>query len=498
MHEDKEQTWYLMSREDAAKALETDIDTGLTQEKAARRLEKYGPNELEAQAGRSLWDMLLDQFKDVLVLMLIGAAVISGLVGEIEDSLIILLIVVLNGILGVVQESKAENSLAALRQLSAPVATVIREGKVQHLPARELVPGDVILLEAGTNIPADARLVEAANLRCEEAALTGESVPVEKSTAPLKDPEAALGDRVNMVFSGTTTVYGRGRAIVVGTGMNTEIGKIASMIQKAPQEPTPLQIKLGELGKTLGVVALLLVVIVFALGLMRGEPAFEMFMTAISLAVAAIPEGLPAIVTIVLALGVQRMARRRAIIRKLPAVETLGTATVIASDKTGTLTQNEMTVTHVYVNGQMLEVTGQGYEPVGEFRSQDGEAKEDPLDDDHLNVLLHGFALANDAQLDAGSNGYGIIGDPTEGALVVLAAKAGLEVGNGDSYPRVGEIPFDSRRKRMTTFHELSGDGELSRTAALNSGLVSFCKGAPDVLLALCTHIYADGEIRPL
>ncbi len=497
MQEDREQTWYLMDREDAAKALETDIHTGLTPEEAARRLEKYGPNELEAQAARSIWDMLLDQFKDVLVLMLIGAALISGLVGEIEDSLIILLIVVLNGILGVVQESKAENSLAALRKLSAPAAAVVRGGKVKQIPARELVPGDVILLEAGTNIPADARLVEAANLRCEEAALTGESVPVEKSTIPLDDPEAGLGDRVNMVFSGTSAVYGRGRAVVVGTGMQTEIGKIASMIQKAPQEPTPLQIKLAELGKTLGVVALILVVGVFVMGLLRGEPAFEMFMTAISLAVAAIPEGLPAIVTIVLALGVQRMARRRAIIRKLPAVETLGTATVIASDKTGTLTQNEMTVTHVYVNGRMLEVTGQGYEPAGEFRLQEGETKQEPLEDDHLSVLLHGFALANDARLDAGANGYGIIGDPTEGALVVLAAKAGLAVDDEQAYPRIGEIPFDSRRKRMTTFHELNGAGSLG-SGALPSGIVSFCKGAPDVLLTLCTHIYADGGIRPL
>ncbi len=500
MHSDNEQTWYLISKEDTAAALETDLNTGLTQEEAARRLERYGPNELEAQRGRTIWEMLLDQFKEVLVLMLIGAAVVSGLVGEVEDSLIILLIVVLNAILGVVQESKAENSLAALRQLSAPIATVIRDGKVQHIPARELVPGDLILLEAGANIPADARLVEAVNLRCEEAALTGESVPVEKSTAPLQDAEAGLGDRVNMVFSGTTAVYGRGKAVVVGTGMKTEIGKIASMIQKASQEPTPLQIKLGELGKTLGIVALGLVVVVFLLGIVRGEPAFEMFMTAISLAVAAIPEGLPAIVTIVLALGVQRMAKRRAIIRKLPAVETLGTATVIASDKTGTLTQNEMTVTRVYVNGQMLQVTGQGYEPVGQFRSQNGEVLEDPLQDDHLNVLLHGFALANDAKLDAGDNRYGIIGDPTEGALVVLAAKAGLtfqENEHGD-YPRVGEIPFDSRRKRMTTFHKLNGAGRLSGIDVINSGYVSFCKGAPDVLLSLCTRIYSGGKIRPL
>lgn len=498
MEDGRGQNWHRLSKEEVADELAVDIHTGITAEEAAQRLRKYGPNELQAQPGRTIWSMLLDQFKEVMVLMLIGAAIISGLVGEVEDSIIILLIVVLNAILGVAQESKAENSLAALRKLSAPVATVIRGGKIQHIPARELVPGDLLVLEAGTSISADARLVEAVNLRCEEATLTGESVPVEKTADLLRNDDIGLGDQVNMVFSGTTAVYGRGRALVVGTGMHTEIGKIASMIQATPQEPTPLQVKLEELGKSLGAMALVLVVLVFLAGLLRGEPAFEMFMTAISLAVAAIPEGLPAIVTIVLALGVQRMIKRHAIIRKLPAVETLGTATVIASDKTGTLTQNEMTVTWIYVNGQFLEVTGEGYEPFGEFVKQDGDKKQEPLADEHLNVLLHGFSLVNDARFDANSDGYEIVGDPTEGALVVLAAKAGVSVEDDTVYQRIGEIPFDSRRKRMTTFHRIEGDGKLSGIGALASGVVSFSKGAPDVLLPLCGYMYSQGEIVPL
>lgn len=495
--DDKEQ-WYRMSAKEAAAALQTDMSMGLEPGQAAERLKKYGTNELEALPGRSIYSMLLDQFKEVMVLMLIAAAIISGLVGEVKDSMIILLIVLLNAILGVVQESKAENALAALKKLSAPVATVIRGGKPQQIPARELVPGDVIFLEAGTNIPADARLLEVANLRCEEAALTGESVPVEKTITPLQSQDVGIGDLINMVFSGTTAVYGRGKALVVGTGMQTEIGKIASMIQAVPQEPTPLQLKLDELGKSLGAVALVLVVLVFLAGLLRGEPAFEMFMMAISLAVAAIPEGLPAIVTIVLALGVQRMIRRQAIIRKLPAVETLGTATVIASDKTGTLTQNAMTVTHVYVNNELLEVKGQGYEPVGEFLEETGEVREQPLADQHLNLLLHGFSLANDAGFDANSDGYAIIGDPTEGALVVLAAKGGIQVSDNGVYPRVGEIPFDSRRKRMTTLHRLDGIGDLAGIEVLDKELISFTKGAPDVLLPLCGYVYSQGDIRPL
>ncbi|NMB12254.1 MAG: calcium-translocating P-type ATPase, SERCA-type [Firmicutes bacterium] len=498
MDEEREQYWYRMSREEAATTLTTDMHTGLSPEEAAKRIRQYGPNELQAQPGRTIWSMLLDQFREVMVLMLIGAAIISGLVGEVEDTIIILLIVVLNAILGVVQESKAENSLAALKKLSAPMATVIRGGKPQQIAARELVPGDLIVLDAGTNIPADARLVEAANLRCEEAALTGESVPVEKTVGALEDKDAGIGDWANMVFCGTTTVYGRGKALVVETGMQTQIGRIASMIQAAPQEPTPLQLKLEELGKSLGAVALVLVVLVFLAGLLRGEPAFEMFMTAISLAVAAIPEGLPAIVTIVLALGVQRMIKRQAIIRKLPAVETLGTATVIASDKTGTLTQNEMTVTHLYINDELLGVTGQGYEPKGKFLGPDGQPKEEPLADQHLNVLLHGFSLANDAQFDANSDGYDIIGDPTEGALVVAAAKAGISVDDEGIYPRIEELPFDSRRKRMTTFHKVGNNGTLSGNEALGTSLVSFSKGAPDVLLSLCTHIYTQGEVRTL
>ncbi len=494
----REQHWHTMTVEETAAFLKTDLHNGLTGAEVTRRLNEYGPNELQADPGRSLWSMLMAQFQDVMVLMLMGAAIISGFMGEITDSIVILLIVALNAIIGVVQESKAESSLAALKQLSAPRATVVRDGNAQEIPARELVPGDLVLLEAGANVPADARLVEVANFRCEEAALTGESVSVEKKVSPLQSEDAALGDRVNMIFSGTTSVYGRCHALVTTTGMDTQIGEIASMIQAAPQEATPLQHKLDELGKSLGVVALVLVVLVFLAGVLRGEPTFDMFMTAISLAVAAIPEGLPAIVTIVLALGVQRMSKRQAIIRKLPAVETLGTASVIASDKTGTLTQNEMTVTQVYVNGEFMDVTGQGYEPKGELIGRNGEKKLKPLADPHLNVLLHGFSLANDAQFDANSVGYGIIGDPTEGALVVLGAKTGIPVGGDDNYPRIGELPFDSRRKLMTTFHERNGGGRLATVEVLEQPVISFTKGAPDILLSLCTHIYAQGRIRPL
>ena len=486
-----------MTADEAADFLKTDLHHGLTVTEAARRLRDLGPNELQGDSGRSLLSMIISQFQDVMVLMLMGAAVISGFMGEITDSIVILLIVVLNAVIGVVQESKAESSLAALKQLSAPRAIVRRDGKAQEIPARELVPGDLILLEAGANVPADARLVEVANFRCEEAALTGESVSVEKMASPLSDDDATLGDRVNMVFSGTTSVYGRCHGLVTATGMDTQIGQIATMIQGAPQEATPLQRKLDELGKSLGAIALVLVVLVFLAGVLRGEPAFEMFMTAISLAVAAIPEGLPAIVTIVLAMGVQRMSRRQAIIRRLPAVETLGTASVIASDKTGTLTQNEMTVTRIYVNGRFLSVTGQGYEPKGDLINQAGEVEAEPLADPHLNVLLHGFALASDAQFDANSVGYEIIGDPTEGALVVLGAKTGIPVDDDDHYPRIGELPFDSSRKLMTTFHS-KGNGRLDAVEALRQPVISFTKGAPDILLARCSHIYSEGEIRLL
>lgn len=491
--------WYVHSPEQVAEALDTDMSNGLSSETARQRLIEYGPNELEEQETRTIWDMLFDQFKEPLVLILIAAAAISAFLGEGEDTVVILLIVVLNAVLGVFQENRAENSLAALKQLSAPQARVVRDGKVQDIAARLLVPGDLLLLEAGARVSADARLIEAVNLKCEEAALTGESVPAEKSVETIKEEDVGVGDRTNMVFSGTSVTYGRGRAIVTETAMRTEIGKIAAMIRATPREATPLQRRLEELGKTLGLLALTLVVIVFIAGLMRGEPALEMFMTSVSLAVAAIPEGLPAIVTIVLALGVQRMIQRQAIIRKLPAVETLGTATVVVSDKTGTLTQNEMMVSRLYVGGRTLVVTGQGYKPEGKFLERETGQEVDPLSDSSINLLLHGATLVNDARLDRDGDTYKIIGDPTEGALTVLGAKAGIQAREVNSiYPRVGEIPFDSRRKRMTTFHPIKEKGGLAGIEVLNRPFISFTKGAPDVILSLCSHIYVDGEIRAL
>lgn len=491
-----DKSWHALSVDEVVGRLETDVEIGLSEQSVKERQEKYGKNQLKEAPGRTIWQMVYEQLREPLILILLASALISGLMDELIDTFVILAIVVLNTILGVVQESKAEQSLAALKRLSAPMARVLRQGHVQDVPAADLVPGDVVLLEAGANVPADCRLVEAANLKCEEAALTGESVPVDKGTAPIDDPEAGIGDRTNMVFAGTTVTYGRGMAVVVSTGMNTEIGKIAEMIQTTDREPTPLQLKLAELSKILGGLALALVVLVFFAGVFRGEPVKDMFLTSISLAVAAIPEGLPAIVTIVLALGVQRMARRNAIIRKLPAVETLGTATAIASDKTGTLTQNEMTVARVYVNGKEVDVTGQGYDPTGEFKLREGGKKPEGSDAQSLNLLLTASALANDARLEDTGTGYRMVGDPTEGALVVAAEKFGRKLSElHKMWPRVNEIPFDSARKRMTTFHQVVA-GELGE--AISGPLVAFTKGGPDVLLELCSRYYENGEVKAL
>ncbi|NLK09255.1 MAG: calcium-translocating P-type ATPase, SERCA-type [Firmicutes bacterium] len=483
-----------MTAAKTADSLETDLQQGLTSSQAAKRLRQFGPNELKGDSGQSLFSLIAAQFQDVMVLILIGAAVVSILMGEVTDTIVILAIVVLNAVIGVVQANKAEDSLAALKEMSAPQAVVRRDGTTQKIPASELVPGDLIYLETGSGIPADARLVEAVNFRIDEAALTGESVPVEKTIEPLSSANTPLGDRTNMVFSGTTSVYGRGAALVTSTGMDTEIGQIASMIQAAPWEITPLQRKLDELGKSLGSIAFVLVVLVFLTGLLRGEPALDMLMIAISLAVAAIPEGLPAIVTIVLAVGVRRMSRRQAVVRRLPAVETLGTADIIASDKTGTLTQNEMTVTRIYVDNANFNVSGHGYNPAGGLIDQNANELEEPANYPHVGLLAHGFALANDAELSLAGTEYEIIGDPTEGALAVLGAKLGVSEDIKDHYPRLGELSFDSQRKLMTTFHHV-GNGRLDNINSIQEPVISFTKGAPDVLAAKCTHIYTEGKI---
>lgn len=478
--EDKK--WYFLDIQETCLELGTDPEQGLEAIEAADRLRVHGPNVLQKKPPRSLLSMFIGQMKEILVLILVAAAIISGLLGEWADAVVILIIVILNAVIGIIQENKAENALNALKDLTKPSAKVVRAGKVLQISAEEVVPGDLLLLDAGDSVPADLRLIEAASLRSNESALTGESVPAEKDPAALKAGQVAIGDRKNMLFMGSTITSGRAKAVVVETGMKTQLGRIAQLLDEAVIEPTPLQQRLGKLGKILGIAAGIIVVLVFSIGLWRGEALLEMFMVAISLAVAAVPEGLPAVVTIVLALGVTRMARRRAIIRKLPAVETLGTATIICSDKTGTLTKNEMTATAVFAAGELFQITGTGYAPEGKFLDQDG-AEISPLANEGLHLALKGGLLNSDAQLENTEKGYQIIGDPTEGAMVVAAVKAGLSRGAaGQKAPRVAEIPFDSDRKMMTTFHRIEGV------------VRSFTKGAPDVVLERCTQVLQREE----
>jgi Ca2+-transporting ATPase len=498
---------------------ETHLQTGLSHQTAQERLEARGPNELIEHPRPGFWKNLLDQFNNFLVIILIVAAVISLLLGEIVDASAIMAIVILNAILGVVQESKAEQALAALKKMAAPNASVLREGHRITIPARELVQGDIVFLESGNYVPADIRLIETVNLKIEEASLTGESVPVNKDARVVLDREIPLGDRKNSAFMSTVVSYGRGTGLVTSTGMHTQIGMIAEMLQSFEDEDTPLQQKLDELGKLLGIISLVICGIIFLYGIVRdtqptmifsqGIQAYllahqhdivELFMTAVSLAIAAVPEGLPAVVTICLALGMQRMVRRHSLIRKLPAVETLGCATVICSDKTGTLTQNEMTVVQGWAGGKSFRIGGEGYNPVGEFANMDGSAY-DPHDDGFVSLLLNGAALCSDARLEEsgeedGQTTHRMVGDPTEGALVVAAMKAGVEQRVIDTeYPRVMEIPFDSARKRMMTIHDL----KTALPGLTNgTGKVAFIKGAPDVLLGYCNRITEENQVIKL
>ncbi|NLC02677.1 MAG: HAD-IC family P-type ATPase, partial [Tissierellia bacterium] len=390
--------WYKKSTEEVITALNTSLDSGLSTEDVEANLEKYGLNELTEEKGKSFLSKLKDQFSDFLVLILIAAALVSIFVGEVQDAIVILAIVVVNAFLGLYQEGRAEKSLEALKKMASPNAKVLRNGVTEVIPSANLVPGDLVLLDAGDIIPADLRLVESSNLKVEEASLTGESVPVEKKSSSHFDENISLGDRLNMAYMSTIVTYGRGKGIVVGTGHDTEIGKIATMIQSFEEEITPLQKKLNHLGKVLGITTIVVCLAVFGIGMLQGREVLEMFMVSISLAVAAIPEGLPAIVTIVLAIGMNKMVKRNAIVKKLLAVETLGTTTVICSDKTGTLTQNEMTVVKVYTDGKILDVTGGGYEPVGDF-IHDGEKIELSSIGD-LDTLISIAALTNDANLE--------------------------------------------------------------------------------------------------
>ncbi len=497
--------WHFADSNKVTASLQVKPVEGLTSSEAAARLSKYGPNELIERGGKSPLQLLLAQFTSKLVIILIVAAVISAFVGDFKDAIAILAIVILNAILGFVQEYRAEQAMAALKKLATPNVRVRRDGQVRDIPARELVPGDIVLLEAGNVIPADGRLIEAANLRIQEAILTGESEPVEKQTAALAAgaASAALGDRRNMAFMGTTVTYGRGAMVVTASGMNTELGKVANMLQEVGGGQTPLQRRLDQLGNVLAVAAFAMVVIVFGLGVLIGEDWRLMFMTSISMAVAVVPEGLAAVVTIALALGAQRMLKRQALIRKLPAVETLGSVTVICSDKTGTLTENRMTVTILDLAGHRLDLTEEirHREPVVVTADPSADiTRKEPA----LALLLMAGALANDATLqpDAAHPGqFRAVGDPTEGALVVAAARFGLWKERLEAvYPRIGEVPFDSERKRMSTLHRITDcDAWVSDCANLGDAEhLVFSKGAVDGLLEVSTGVWDRGEVKPL
>ncbi len=476
--------WYNKGKKEVLNELKTDLIHGLSSGEAAKRLEEYGRNELEEQSGKSFISKLAAQFADFLIIILLIAAGISAFVGEKEDSFVILAIVVVNAVLGIYQEGKAEKSVEALQKLSAPNAKVIREGRQEIIPAAEIVPGDVVVLESGDIVPADVRLLESSNMKIEEASLTGESVPVEKDAKAQIVGVVGIGDRHNMAFSSTIVTYGRGRGVVTGTGHNTEIGNIATKIQSYDDEETPLQVKLNQLGKVLGTLTIGICCIVFLVGLIQGRQVLEMLLTSISLAVAAIPEGLPAIVTIVLSIGMNRMAGKNAIVKKLLAVETLGATSVICSDKTGTLTQNEMTVVKAFVDDKILDVEGIGYDPVGNVKLDGRRISIGSLPD--LRDLVSIGSLANDARLDNSSGTYKIAGDPTEGAIITFAGKLGQTAEHMNMvYPRVKELPFDSARKMMTTFHSNYMSGRI----------VSFTKGAPDIIIGRCSKIALNGKI---
>ena len=471
--------WYNLEPEEVIASLNSSPD-GLSQQEAQRRLAQLGPNELLEKKKISPWAIFLEQFKSFLIIILLVAVALSAILGEAVDAIVIFVIILFACGLGFLQEYRAERAMEALKKMAAPLASVLRDGEETEVPARELVPGDVIFLRTGDRVPADARLLEAVNLKTDEASLTGESVPAEKTGDPLEG-EVNVSDRRNMVFMGTAAVYGRGTAIVTATGMATEFGKIAAMLQEVKVEKTPLQINLDRMGKYITVGALSLCFALAGIGVLRGHEILEMFIWGVAFAVAAVPEALPAVVTISLALGVRRMVKRHALIRKLPAVETLGCTTFICSDKTGTLTQDQMTVRRIYAGGRLIDVSGVGYEPGGEFH-YNGKAIE--LEQNiALKQLLVAGACCSDTSLVSTNGIWGIKGDPTEGALVVAAAKASLwQKELCALYPRIGEIPFSSETKRMTTVHQTP------------EGRIAYSKGAPEVILNSCSHILRNGR----
>ena len=477
--------WYSMPVEEVLKHLDTSAK-GLSRAEAARRLEKYGPNTLKEEKKISPWEIFFGQFKNFLIILLIIATVISLFLGETLDAIVIFAIVIASALLGFYQEFRAEKAMEALKAMSSPTATVIRDGEEIEIPSADVVPGDIMLLTAGDRMPADGRLIEAINTRIDEASLTGESSAVSKEAHAVYSEDTPIGDRKNMVFAATVMTYGRARGVVTGTGMETEFGRIAKMLQEVEEEPSPLAVKMDYIGKRLGIACLVVSALVMGLGIFRGNPILEMFIWAVSLAIAAVPEALAAVVTGALAIGVQRAAKRNAIVRRLPAVETLGCTTVICSDKTGTLTKNEMTIRQLYTGGRLIEVSGVGFEPTGVFTA-DSQPLE-PAGDATLKRMLMSGMLCNDANLVQTNGAWRIKGDPTEGAFVVAAAKAKLDIGDlRKCWPRIGEIPFESERKRMSTVHQ-PPEGEP----------IACVKGAPELILERCTHWERNGQREAL
>ena len=477
--------WHTLSVPQSLERLRSRV-TGLSSIEAAGRVEEFGPNELQTAGRVSPWTILAEQFKNVLIIILLLATTLSAFLGHGIEAIAITVIVLFAVILGFIQEFRAERAIEALREMAAPNATVLRDGREQRIPARDLVPGDLVVLATGDKVPADARLTEAINLQTVEAPLTGESAPVEKHSEPLRNDQLPTADQKNMAFAGTAVTYGRGRALIVATGMATEFGKIARMLEAVDTAKTPLQRNLDRIGKSLARAAIAVVLVIVAVGLFRGQPFVEMLIFGVALAVAVVPEALPAVVTISLALGVKRMVRRNALVRRLPAVETLGSTSVICSDKTGTLTKDEMTVRKLYVAGHTIDVSGTGYEPQGTFSLNGSNASlSEPLA-----RLLRAAALASDARVEQrnGSGAWEVKGDPTEGALVVAAAKAGLNKVELDAqFSRVSEIPFTAETKRMTTLHRTT-----------TSDLVAYAKGAPEVIVQSCASVFTETGVEVL
>ena len=460
--------WFQKTVDETVQELETDLNQGLTTDQVKQKQEKFGLNEIQETKKTSILQRFIAQFKDFMIIVLILAAIVSGVVGVMRDegftdTIIIMIVVLVNAIIGVAQELKAEKSLEALKKLSAHTAKVVRNGNMVVVPSSDLVPGDIVVLETGDYIPADLRITEAVNLKSQESSLTGESVPVEKDTVEIEDSETSLGDIRNMLFSSSLITYGRGKGIVVETGMNTEVGKIASMLDKAEKQITPLQMKLNKLGKTLGIVSLAICAFIFLIGIIQGKDLLSMFMVAVSLAVAVVPEGLVAVTTIVLAIGVQNMVKKNAIVKKLPSVETLGSSTVICSDKTGTLTQNKMTVKRVFWNRKLLKL------------------EDTKVEDEELRKLVLACMLCNDTKITPND---GLVGDPTETALVDMGFNLDFDPSVYDSMPRMQEIPFDSERKLMTTVNKVDGE------------YIVFTKGGVDELLRICNSYQENGEVK--